>query len=169
MKPGAAASRVRPGLGAECALVRPAAGWWAWWRDPHARAAAWVAVPVWVALALAVGPHMRAPSGPWAWAALVLLLPVAEELVFRGLLQGQLLRLSAWRRLGPVSAANLATSLAFAAAHLGSQPPAWALATVIPSLVLGHLRERLGSVWPAVAMHGLYNAGFFLAALLFRR
>lgn len=99
---------------------------------------------------------------------LVLLLPAAEELVFRGLLQGQLLRLSSRRRLGLVSAANLLTSLAFSVAHLWAQPPAWALATVFPSLALGHLRERFDSVWPAVAMHALYNAGFFLAAAWLR-
>lgn len=152
----------------ECALLRPANGWWGWSRDPHVLRAAGAAVPVWAALALAVGPHMRAPGGPWAWAVLAFLLPVAEELVFRGLLQGQLLRLSAWRRVGPVSAANLLTSFAFAVAHLWAQPPAWALATMVPSLVLGHLRERLGSVWPAVALHAFYNAGFFFVAVLLR-
>lgn len=128
----------------------------------------WAAALVWCGLALTVGQHMRAPSGPWAWAMLVLLLPAAEELVFRGLLQGQLLRLSAWRRVGPVSAANLVTSLAFGVAHLWAQPPTWALAVVIPSLVLGHLRERFGSVWPAMVMHAFFNAGFFLGAALLR-
>ncbi|HUW00197.1 MAG TPA: CPBP family glutamic-type intramembrane protease [Gallionella sp.] len=35
-----------------------------------------------------------------------------------------------------------------------------------PSLVLGHLRERLGSVWPAMLVHAVYNAGFGLTAWL---
>lgn len=169
MTPGPAAGFARPGLGADCALAAPAAGWWGWWRDPHARLAAWAALPVWAGVALMSSQPLRAPSGPWAWALLVLVLPMAEELAFRGLLQGQLLRLSSCRRLGPVSVANAVTSLAFAAAHLWAQPPAWALAAGLPSLVFGHLRERFGSVWPAVAMHALYNAGFFLVAMLLRR
>ncbi|WP_187272118.1 CPBP family glutamic-type intramembrane protease [Zeimonas arvi] len=37
---------------------------------------------------------------------------------------------------------------------------------VAPSLIFGHLRERFDSVWPAVAMHALYNAGFGIAALV---
>jgi membrane protease YdiL (CAAX protease family) len=166
---GAAAGLQRPGWAAECALRRPAGGWWAWWRDPHAQWALWAAVPVWAGLALTVGPLMRAPAGPWAWVMLVGLVPAAEELVFRGLVQGQLLRLGAGRRLGPVSIANVLTSLGFGMAHLWSQPPGWALATVLPSLVFGHLRERLASVWPAVALHALYNAGFFGAAVLLRQ
>ncbi len=44
--------------------------------------------------------------------------------------------------------------------HVGTQPLGWALAVAIPSLVFGHLRERFGSVWPAVIVHIVYNAGF---------
>lgn len=103
-----------------------------------------------------------------AWASLVLVQPIAEELVFRGVLQGQLLRLGGTRRAGPFTLANLATSAAFVALHLASQPLAWALATAAPSLLLGHLRERFGSVWPAVVVHAIYNAGFGLVALVVR-
>ena len=45
---------------------------------------------------------------------------------------------------------------------------AWALAVAVPSLVLGHLRERLVSVWPAVWLHMVYNAGFSGAAWVAR-
>jgi membrane protease YdiL (CAAX protease family) len=34
----------------------------------------------------------------------------------------------------------------------------------VPSLVLGHLRERLGSVLPCFAVHATYNAGFAVVA-----
>ena len=131
----------------------------------HFLAALAVAVPVWIAIGLGVAGPVYLPAGLLAWLAFVLWQPLLEELVFRGLLQGQLLRILPGSRVGPVSVANLIASAAFAAMHLFSQPPAWALAVVAPSLIFGHLRERFDSVWPAVAMHALYNCGFGLAAL----
>lgn len=107
---------------------------------------------------------MHQPVGAAAWLSFVLLQPVLEELVFRGVLQGELLQWTRGRRSGPFTRANLWTSAAFAAAHFLVQPPAWALATFVPSLVFGHLRDRLRSAWPAVLLHGFYNLGFALAA-----
>jgi membrane protease YdiL (CAAX protease family) len=137
--------------------------------DPHLIAALLAAVPVWAALGLWAGPWLRAPAGAWGWFSLVLLMPLLEEGVFRGLLQGQLLRVTAVhgqpRRWGPISWANGLTTLAFVALHLPNQPMLWALAVAAPSLVLGHLRERLGSAWPAVGVHAFYNAGFALVAV----
>ena len=157
-------------LARECGLQRPAPGWWAWLRDPHAATALLAAVPVWLALALWAAPYMRHPSGLPAWASLVFVQPVLEELVFRGILQGQALRLLAAngkpRRLGPLTLANVLVTVVFVALHLRAQPLVWALAVAGPSLVLGHLRERLGSVWPAVLVHAIYNAGFGLTAWL---
>ncbi len=137
--------------------------------DSHLAAALLAAVPVWLALGLWAAPWMRAPAGVWAWISFVLLMPLLEELVLRGLLQGQLLR--AWpsdgepRRIGPISWANGVTTLVFVALHGLAQPPLWALAVAVPSLVLGHLRERLHSVWPAIGVHAVYNAGFALVAV----
>ena len=128
-----------------------------------------VALPVWIAIGLgAAGPVYR-PAGLLAWFSFVLWQPLLEELVFRGMLQGQLSRILRGSRVGPVSAANLLATAAFAAMHLIAQPPAWALAVVAPSLIFGHLRERFDSVWPALAMHALYNAGFGVAALFATR
>lgn len=151
-------------LADDSGLLRPVPGWWAWLADAHTLCALLLAVPVWLALGLGVGQRMHVAAGWLAWLSLVLMQPLAEELVFRGLLQGQLLRLSGARRIGPVTLANLATTAGFVAAHLWAQPPAWALAVAVPSLVFGHLRERLRSVWPAVAVHAIYNAGFGLTA-----
>jgi membrane protease YdiL (CAAX protease family) len=159
-----------PTLVRECGLQRPRQGWWAWLRDTHAILALLAAVPVWLALALWAGAYMRYPAGMWAWGSLLLVQPVLEELVFRGILQGQALRLMALngepRRLGPVTLANVLVTVGFVALHLRAQPLAWALAVAGPSLVLGHLRERLGSVWPAMLVHVIYNAGFGLTAWL---
>jgi len=159
-----------PTLAQECGWLRPAPGWWAWLRDPHATLALLAAVPVWLALALWAGAHMRLPAGVWPWASLLLVQPLLEELVFRGILQGQALRLTTRcgqpRRLGPVTLANLLVTAGFVALHLRAQPLAWALAVAVPSLVFGHLRERFASVWPAVGVHVVYNAGFGLTAWL---
>lgn len=146
----------------------PSSGRWSWLGDAHVVAGLLAALPVWLALGLAAGGRMQVAATWGAWASLVLVQPIAEELVFRGVLQGQLLRLGGTRRAGPFTLANLATSAAFVALHLASQPLAWALATAAPSLLLGHLRERFGSVWPAVVVHAIYNAGFGLVALVVR-
>lgn len=142
----------------------------AWPPDAHLALALLAAVPVWLALAVWAGPHMRVPLGLWAWLSLVAVQPLLEELVFRGLLQGQALALLSRdgqpRRLGPLTLANLLVTGAFVLLHLRAQPLAWALAVAGPSLVLGHLRERFASVWPAVGVHAFYNAGFGLTAWL---
>ncbi|RMH00159.1 MAG: CPBP family intramembrane metalloprotease, partial [Chloroflexi bacterium] len=58
------------------------------------------------------------------------LYPVAEEVVFRGVIQGWMLDRS-WgsRRLGLVSRANFSTSLLFAVLHLPAHPPLMAMLT----------------------------------------
>lgn len=133
-------------------------------RDAHVRAALLAAVPVWLALGLAAGPSMRVPAGWGAMLSFLLLRPVLEELVFRGMLQGELARRLPSRRLGPLTLANLATTAAFVALHLPAQPLGWALAVAVPSLVFGHLRERFASVLPPIGLHVAYNAGFVLTA-----
>ncbi len=138
--------------------------------DGHFAAALMVALPVWVALGLWAGGSMRVPAGVWAWLSLIVVQPFLEELVFRGLLQGQALRLIASdgqpRRLGSITVANVLVTISFVLLHLRAQPLAWALAVAGPSLVLGHLRERFSSLWPCVLVHAFYNAGFGLTAWL---
>lgn len=153
-------------LAAECGLRRPRPQMLTWPPDAHLAIAALAALPVWAVLGLAFGQGLALPATPAAWLSLVLVQPVVEELVFRGVLQGQLLRLSRGRSIGPVTLANLATTLGFSAMHLLAHPPAWALAVAVPSLVFGHLRERFGSLAPAIAMHAIYNAGFGATAWL---
>lgn len=133
--------------------------------DKHLLLAAAAAVPAWLLLATQFGAAMAAPATLRGWLAFVLLRPLLEELVFRGIVQGELLRWTRGRMAGPLTRANLATTVLFVAAHLLAQPPAWALAVAAPSLVLGHVRDRLRSVWPAVVLHAIYNGGFALAAM----
>lgn len=136
--------------------------------DPHLALALLAALPVWFGLFVWAQPGLRVPQGAWAWCSLVLMQPFLEEWVFRGLLQGQALRLTTRRgqpaRLGPVTWANALVTVAFVVLHLLAQPVVWAVAVAVPSMVLGHLRERFDSVWPAVFVHATYNAGFGFVA-----
>jgi membrane protease YdiL (CAAX protease family) len=89
--------------------------------------------------------------------------PMVEELLFRGCLQG-FLSLRGWgpRTLAGISLANLLTSLVFTGAHLATHSLLWASLTLFPSLLFGVLRDRSGSVFPPIALHIMYNAGYFM-------
>jgi membrane protease YdiL (CAAX protease family) len=107
-------------------------------------------------------------KGQWGLLlSLILWQPFGEELLFRGIVQGQLSQLSwgqrSWRSL---SVANLLTSLAFVALHLVYHPTLWAVAIFFPSLVFGYFRERHRSLYPAFALHSLYNLGYLVTASL---
>jgi membrane protease YdiL (CAAX protease family) len=91
--------------------------------------------------------------------AIVVLAPLLEELLFRGL---------AWRWLRPGfgAAGTLAiSSLVFVGLHAG-QYGALGLALVsVLALALGTIRERTGSLLLCIGGHALVN-GFAIAALL---
>ena len=94
----------------------------------------------------------------------VVVAAVLEETVFRGLLQASLfdkprMRGFIWAR---ISYANLVTSIIFAAFHLFTQPPLWAMSVIVPSLVFGWARDRTQSVIPSMVLHAWYNLGFIL-------
>ncbi len=140
--------------------ARPPTGWWAWLHDPHFLIAVLAAFPACLVLGLTVGEHMRLPFTAASLLSFLAFRPVLEELAFRGALQGFLLQRGWTTRIGPVSRANWATTAVFVTLHFAAQPPGWALAVAVPSLVFGHLRERNASVLPAIALHLIYNASF---------
>jgi membrane protease YdiL (CAAX protease family) len=150
--------RMRRSLTAELGLVgSPYLG-----RDPQFWLALAVGPLAWAVLGLA-GLLPSRVSDPAALAGLVLVRPVVEEFVFRGALQGWALG-TTWggRHLGPLTAANAASSVLFVAAHALAQPPGWAAAVLLPSLLFGYFRDRTGSLLAPCLLHGFYNAGFFL-------
>ncbi|MDH5492468.1 MAG: CPBP family intramembrane metalloprotease, partial [Myxococcales bacterium] len=102
------------------------------------------------------------PSGLLAFAAVALLVPLAEELFFRGLLYG---RLEA--RYGPGAALGL-TALLFALVHLPQQWGAWgAFASVaLTGLVLTLLRRLTGSTLVPALVHLTHNALITAFAIL---
>jgi membrane protease YdiL (CAAX protease family) len=136
-------------------------------RDPQFAAAAAAGPVAWFVFAAALGVR---PDPAWAFFAdpvrffgLAVAWPILEEGVFRGVIQPALLRTRGGaREAWGVTTANVATSVLFAAAHLAAHAPAWALAAVVPSLVIGDFRDRHGSAVPAAALHVFYNCGWFL-------
>jgi len=93
--------------------------------------------------------------------SLVVLPPLAEEIMVRGFLYSTLKK-----AMRPISAVIL-TSALFAAAHLpegGAAGPLYiaALDTFILSLVLIYLRERTGGLWAPITLHAAKNGIAFL-------
>lgn len=93
------------------------------------------------------------------WA--VLFFPVVEELLFRGLLQEFVRDYFSRRRFGPLSVANLVTSVLFVLAHLMFRGVAVLNVLVfLPSLVFGYFKERTGRLLAPILLHAWYNLGF---------
>lgn len=92
--------------------------------------------------------------------SLVILAPVTEEIVARGFLFGGL------RTKLPFIKAAVITSILFGAAHItqASDGLLWvaAIDTFILSMMLCFLREKTGSLWPAIGVHMLKNALAFV-------
>ncbi|WP_089936667.1 JDVT-CTERM system glutamic-type intramembrane protease MrtJ [Candidatus Entotheonella palauensis] len=121
-------------------------------------------VAFWCFLALSM--PLRPVSWPqllsWSFWSLAVWHPLAEELIFRGFLQGQLLDCTWGRRsIAGLSCANGLTTAIFVLGHFWQHPPLWALSVAVPSLVFGYVRDRYGSVYPAIVLHMVYNAGYF--------
>lgn len=133
------------------------------WRDRVFWLALAAGPIAWAGLVAAVGAGEPARwlAEPLRFAWLVLLLPLLEELGFRGGLQTLLLRRTTLR-LGPLTLANWVTALAFSAAHIPAQGPGWAALVLAPALVFGWLRERSGGVSAPIVLHVVYNTGFLL-------
>jgi len=97
--------------------------------------------------------------------SLVVLPPLTEEIMVRGLLY------SSFKKLLPLMSAALMTSLIFAAAHLpegGDSGPLYiaALDTFALSLVLIYLREKTGGLWASMTLHALKNGIAFVTLFL---
>jgi membrane protease YdiL (CAAX protease family) len=93
--------------------------------------------------------------------SLVVLPPIAEEILFRGLLYTNL------KRLMPLLPAAIVTSLLFALPHIGEGGSAGPLYiagidTFTLSLFLVYLRERTGGLYASMTLHALKNGLAFI-------
>ena len=106
-------------------------------------------------------------SDYWQLVGFLLVYPAFEEWLFRGELQGRLLRRGVFRRrhLG-ITRANALTTAVFGLLHLIHQSHPLALSVAIPSLILGHFRERYGNLYLPVGLHALFNATYLVAGLV---
>ena len=134
-------------------------------RDRHFIAALLAGPLFWAGLLALGGPSLDLAwpaRAPGRFAQLALVYPLLEEAVFRGLLQPALAGTAPGKRsFAGISGANWATSVLFACAHAFAHPPAWAAAVFFPSLVFGFFRDRYQSIAPGVALHVLYNTGYY--------
>jgi membrane protease YdiL (CAAX protease family) len=134
------------------------------WRDPLFYTAVAAALLYWLALYLLLQPPLELGwplREPWRFLYPALFYPVVEELIFRGLIQDMAHRhLKPWR-LGPLTHANILTSLLFTALHFINHPPLWAAAVLIPSLLFGFFKDRTGALTAPILLHVFYNSGYF--------
>ncbi|QQS17929.1 CPBP family intramembrane metalloprotease [Candidatus Saccharibacteria bacterium] len=101
------------------------------------------------------------------FSGLVMLAPLAEEIVFRGYLFTSL------RSKFSFLYATLITSTLFGAAHLqfgSGEPLLWiaAIDTAVLSGVMCYMREKTGSLWPAIFIHAMKNMVAFSYLFLFK-
>ncbi|MDB5169776.1 MAG: rane protein of unknown function [Candidatus Saccharibacteria bacterium] len=97
--------------------------------------------------------------------SLVVLPPLVEEIIVRGLIFTSL------RKYLKFFGAALVTSLVFAAAHLpegGASGPLYiaAIDTFMLSMVLCFLREKTGSLWAGITLHALKNGVAFISLFI---
>jgi membrane protease YdiL (CAAX protease family) len=95
-----------------------------------------------------------------AFITLVVIAPIAEEVLFRGYLFGKL------KSYIPIWVAAVVTSMVFGSFHIfGTNPIAWNLAvdTFALSMVLCLLREATGNLWASILLHMIKNGiAFYL-------
>ena len=96
---------------------------------------------------------------------LVVLPPIAEEIIFRGFLYQRL------RDVISIYPAAIITSAIFALAHtefLGDNPLNWiaALDTFILSFFLIFLLQKTKSLWPSIFLHGIKNCLAFIVLFI---
>lgn len=115
-----------------------------------------------LALTVPVSPLSWPQLMSWQFVSLALVQPCIEECLFRGALQGAVKRCT-WgqRAWHGCTSANAIVSLLFMVGHWWQHPPLWALAVLLPALLFGWLRDRYDSVYPPMALHTVYNTGYF--------
>lgn len=84
----------------------------------------------------------------WLILGIGILAPIAEELLFRGIIQGEL------RRAMPEWLAIIIQALLFSAFHM---QPVQSVYVIVPGLLLGMAYAWSGTLWVPIIMHILFN------------
>jgi uncharacterized protein len=89
--------------------------------------------------------------------------PVLEEILFRGVIQGQL-RKKKWAlaTVLNLTVANWLTSIIFVGFHFFYHPPVIAFLILVPSLIFGYFRDLYKSIMPSLVLHVTYNLLFLV-------
>ena len=133
------------------------------WQDPLFYAALVTGLLFWLALYIIQQPVIQwgwPLREPWQFLLPVLFYPVVEEIIFRGLIQELFHDYISHQLPGPVSIANLLTSVLFTGMHFIYHVPLWAALVFFPSLVFGFFKDRTGRLTAPILLHVFYNAGF---------
>jgi membrane protease YdiL (CAAX protease family) len=133
------------------------------------QSALWGALFVWGGLYF-MGPvsSFQAPSGYIHWMIVLICAPVVEEWVFRGWLYDGFRQ-----RLGDkvlirilysqvITRTNAITTGLFTLFHFISRDLLSAVMIIVPSIVLGGIREESNLLWPCILVHMTWNTGWFL-------
>lgn len=119
-----------------CAAI-PIGFLWVWWTKPQAG---------------------TFDAGLTTLITFVIVFPLLEEFVFRGMIHRALHRKSIGRRCyGPVTVANLVTTSLFAIAHLPRGGLLLAAGVIVPSICLGYFFERHQRLISPIIMHMAFN------------
>jgi len=132
-------------------------------KDPLFGAALAAGPLAWLVLYTILQPSLQLNwplAAPVVFLLPVLVYPVFEEIVFRGLVQQLVHEHVSGRYFGPLSAANLLTSVLFTGLHFVYHPPLWAALVFFPSLVFGFFKDRTHGLVASIVLHVFYNAGF---------
>lgn len=100
------------------------------------------------------------------WVLLVIIYPIVEEYVFRGLFMGFLAKYDRENSWAQVSKSNFFTSCCFSGAHALTQSWLMGFAVFLPSLWLGWVREKTNAIFLCALIHMSWNFGFFGATAL---
>lgn len=118
----------------------------------------WPRVPAWNEGALA--------GGMVGAVVFVVSVSTLEEVLFRGFLQGWLLRRASLKfMLFHFTRANWLTSLAFAAAHVWTHVLELVPGYFAVGMVLGYFRERYNGILVPVLLHSYYNLGLLFFSM----
>ena len=110
---------------------------------------------------------LREAGNPGAWALVavsaVIVAPLTEELLYRGLVQSVMLKL-----VGPARRwrAIIAAAMIFAMVHAGAVPWQAIVGLFVLGVALGVLLETTGRLWPSILLHAMFNAANLMLAAL---